>query len=68
MFPSDKTIFPGGENLDHQAALSSRSALSALITGPCVGEKEGGEKKTKSMRIQAAPELSTSNFYLKQFA
>lgn len=45
MFPSDKTIFPGGENLDHQAALSSRSALNALITGPCVGKKKGEKKQ-----------------------
>lgn len=44
LFPSDKTIFPGGKNLDHQAALSSRIALNALITGPCVGKKKG--KKT----------------------
>lgn len=29
----------------------------------------GGKKQTnKSMRIQAAPELSISNFYLKRFA
>lgn len=66
MFPSDKTVFPGGKNLDHQAMLSSCIALNALIMGPCVGKKKG--EKNKSMRIQAAPELSTSDFYLKQFA
>lgn len=45
MFPSDKTIFPGGKNLDHQAALSSCIVLNALIMGPCVGKKKGEKKR-----------------------